>query len=526
VLFLAPTHAAKNTAKAQLQSNFSPERCNNITFETLQSVINEYNNPITGNWVCNLLLHKNEYNYIIIDEMSMVSSNDFNKFLNVLTTEYNDISEDNEDSQSEDEQPNPDNSPCSIVLVGDYDQLPPISTGNPFKDMIMSGKLPVFKLTKNHRSDNSDIPEFLERVNTENTFLNYKSTHRNYILSKTYNNIHQCFNKEYMTSVEQLLIKLKQDGFVLYNGNNSEQKTLQIVCNKNAVFKKEKSNGIVQKVRKIFYNMDSNDLYEVGDLVILTKNTKCYKNGDYARIISIYMYTCTLELLNPVKDIKKVQETLKDDPDNNIKLDINGNITINTNDISPSYAMTVHKSQGLGFNKVICIYEWRFANKNLNYTAFSRAKEDIYLFGEQRCYNNENMSNKKTLLYSFLTDNISRPLKSSNRDEDIIKTPNIQSIPDSPDIIKESINKRKSIPKKVKNDVFIKRNGREYKGVCFVCDKPISIVNFHTGHIKSVCYGGDNSIDNLEPICAGCNLSMGKENLQTYKDTYYKNKST
>jgi hypothetical protein len=37
--------------------------------------------------------------------------------------------------------------------------------------------------------------------------------------------------------------------------------------------------------------------------------------------------------------------------------------------------------------------------------------------------------------------------------------------------------------------------------------------NFHCAHIISRADGGTDKIDNLLPICARCNLSMGKENL-------------
>lgn len=60
----------------------------------------------------------------------------------------------------------------------------------------------------------------------------------------------------------------------------------------------------------------------------------------------------------------------------------------------------------------------------------------------------------------------------------------------------------------------LKRNNENSMiGVCFVCNQSIKYCDFHVGHIESVAHGGTNSIHNLEPICSGCNLSMGKENL-------------
>ena len=41
---------------------------------------------------------------------------------------------------------------CHIVLVGDAEQLPPVGSGNVFKDLLACGAVPVARLTYNHRS--------------------------------------------------------------------------------------------------------------------------------------------------------------------------------------------------------------------------------------------------------------------------------------------------------------------------------------------------------------------------------------
>lgn len=41
---------------------------------------------------------------------------------------------------------------CHVVLVGDADQLPPVGPGNVLVDLLHSGKVPVARLTHNHRS--------------------------------------------------------------------------------------------------------------------------------------------------------------------------------------------------------------------------------------------------------------------------------------------------------------------------------------------------------------------------------------
>ncbi len=84
--------------------------------------------------------------------------------------------------------------------------------------------------------------------------------------------------------------------------------------------------------------------------------------------------------------------------------------------------------------------------------------------------------------------------------------------------------KRKSIPKSVKKDLWIRNFGKKYKGNCFVCSKSIDTHRFEAGHIKAVAKGGSDNISNLKPICMSCNRSMGTMNLHDFKNKYYKNK--
>jgi len=82
--------------------------------------------------------------------------------------------------------------------------------------------------------------------------------------------------------------------------------------------------------------------------------------------------------------------------------------------------------------------------------------------------------------------------------------------------------KRKTIPKSVKDTLWDSSFGREAGvGDCYCCKKHIYSRSFHAGHIVSVHDGGNNNIDNLKPICAECNLSMGTQNLEEFKNMYY-----
>lgn len=85
---------------------------------------------------------------------------------------------------------------------------------------------------------------------------------------------------------------------------------------------------------------------------------------------------------------------------------------------------------------------------------------------------------------------------------------------------------RKSIPKPLRVQVWNKYIGEE-KGIgkCNVCGSEIKVSNFDCGHIIAAIDGGEDIINNLVPICRLCNLSMGKENLNDFKNKYFNNKT-
>jgi 5-methylcytosine-specific restriction endonuclease McrA len=82
--------------------------------------------------------------------------------------------------------------------------------------------------------------------------------------------------------------------------------------------------------------------------------------------------------------------------------------------------------------------------------------------------------------------------------------------------------KKMAIPKKVKTDVWNTFIGPQIPAhKCLCCLKTtISNTDFHVGHVVSEFNGGNLNIDNLRPICASCNYSMGTLNLKDYVTKY------
>lgn len=85
---------------------------------------------------------------------------------------------------------------------------------------------------------------------------------------------------------------------------------------------------------------------------------------------------------------------------------------------------------------------------------------------------------------------------------------------------KNSISKKKP-NKKLKKQVWDKRNTDPINGICFVCEDSLNFKNMQCGHIIAYYNGGLLELDNLEPICGNCNQTMGTTNLNEYKISHY-----
>jgi hypothetical protein len=83
---------------------------------------------------------------------------------------------------------------------------------------------------------------------------------------------------------------------------------------------------------------------------------------------------------------------------------------------------------------------------------------------------------------------------------------------------KKQSRKKEPIPAAIKTLVWNKYIGEKVaEAKCMCCRvTTISMRHHHCGHLLSEKYGGGTTVDNLRPICANCNLSMGTANMADF----------
>jgi hypothetical protein len=83
--------------------------------------------------------------------------------------------------------------------------------------------------------------------------------------------------------------------------------------------------------------------------------------------------------------------------------------------------------------------------------------------------------------------------------------------------------KKRTIPKSLKKlvwDTWVGENIGVVK--CLCCGhQNIRQIEFHCGHVKAEQKGGELTVENLRPICAQCNLSMGTMNMMEFQQHYF-----
>lgn len=309
---------------------------------------------------------------VIIDETSMVDVILFETLLRALSPE------------------------CKLIITGDSDQLPSVSAGNLLRDLVDGQALPVIRLkeifrqsqqsliiTNAHRIVSGEYPDLSQK---NNDFFFFRRSNNELALQLIVSLVRERLPKTYGYSpVDDIQVIAPSRKGIL--GTNEINRVLQEAVNPHSSsYEISGLNNVWRQGDKVMQNVNNYDIEwkkKNGD------EGKGVFNGDIGKIISINK--------------------------NAVKIDFDGRIAEYTSEqltqIELAYAITVHKSQGCEFEAVIMPVQDGFDmlnNRNLLYTAVTRAKKLLILIGNEqvifRMVDNSHGMERYTCLKNMLSE--------------------------------------------------------------------------------------------------------------------------
>ncbi|WP_276838681.1 ATP-dependent RecD-like DNA helicase [Anaerovibrio lipolyticus] len=281
---------------------------------------------------------------------------------------------------------------CHVILVGDVDQLPAVGPGSVLKDILRSGVVSSVCLTEVFRqseassivmnahainagrvprfSDASDNPsadfEFIELNNPEAVEYQIVNLCRDILPKQGYSPFEDI----------QVLSPMHRQACGVENLN----KRLQAALNPPASYKPE----FVSSIRS----------FRLGDKVMQTKNNydKGVFNGDIGFIEEMNESSVTARFGD---DLKAVYEKAE------------------LSELQLAYCMSVHKSQGSEYPVVILplVPGHRIMlQRNLLYTAITRAKKKVILIGTKAALNTAVANDRTRRRYTLLAERLAHSL--------------------------------------------------------------------------------------------------------------------
>lgn len=272
---------------------------------------------------------------------------------------------------------------CRLILVGDVDQLPSVGPGSVLKDIIRSGKMPVVRLdnvfrqaqvspivVNAHKINHGQMPEFAADSDFSLTEFNDDNEAADFV-ARTYALMAAASD---WRSV-QVLTPMHKNPCGVQNLN----KLLQQYINPPSSNKAE-----VTVMGNVF---------RVGDKVMQIRNNyeKDVFNGDIGRIIRI--------------DGKNITVAYPERMEGDFVTYAQGE----TEELQLAYAMSVHKSQGSEYPCVILVMvpsHYIMLQRNLLYTAITRAKENVILVGSRSAVRTAVENDKTRKRYSLLAERL------------------------------------------------------------------------------------------------------------------------
>lgn len=299
---------------------------------------------------------------IILDEVSMVDIVLMHHFLNAV----------------------PDG--CRIILVGDTDQLPAVGPGSVLKDIIRSQKIPTIRLDEIFRQAQTSMIIQNAHIINAGRLPDLRKQYSDFVFYE--------LNDD--TSITQKILDLctkdlPHEGFNVLKDVQVLSPMHRFLCGV------ENLNLMLQEQLNPKKNQDelkySSQTFRVGDKVMHIHNNyqKNVFNGDIGFIQDINNEKLTVDYFDHIVTYEKNE----------------------LNELTLAYASSVHKSQGSEYKVVIIplsTSHYIMLQRNLLYTAITRAKQKVIIIGSKKALMTAVQSNRTQKRYTLLAERLAHKL--------------------------------------------------------------------------------------------------------------------
>lgn len=299
---------------------------------------------------------------IILDEVSMVDIVLMHHFLNAV----------------------PDG--CRIILVGDTDQLPAVGPGSVLKDIIRSQKIPAIRLDEIFRQAQTSMIIQNAHIINAGRLPDLRKQYSDFVFYE--------LNDD--TSITQKILDLctkdlPHEGFDVLKDVQILSPMHRFLCGV------ENLNLMLQERLNPKKNQDelkySSQTFRVGDKVMHIRNNyqKNVFNGDIGFIQNINNEKLTVYYFDHIVTYEKNE----------------------LNELTLAYASSVHKSQGSEYKVVIIplsTSHYIMLQRNLLYTAITRAKQKVIIIGSKKALMTAIQSNRTQKRYTLLAERLAHKL--------------------------------------------------------------------------------------------------------------------
>lgn len=319
------------------------------------------------------------YDVIIVDEMSMVDNYLFLSILEGIP------------------------SGSQLILVGDIGQLPAIGVGSPYIDMIKSNLFAYQELSIVHRQAlESGILEYANKVYEGEQITKYYGDTIDKLGTKE---DFKLFSFSDKTKIIHYILKIVEGSIKKYGNSFADDFMVLTANKKNGVLS---SDNLNIELRRLFNKDNVKNTKPVGNFYL---GDKLIHNGNNREAVLEGDSSFTTVYNGSIGKIVKVNhETQSIVIDFN---DVDGLVEYGFNDfnyLSLAYAITCHKSQGVGIKNVLFTFDYggyKLLSKNLVYTGMTRAIENLVMIVENAALHmaiKTDLSERNTMLVQFLLD--------------------------------------------------------------------------------------------------------------------------